>query len=585
MASTADTTNIISEWKDQLKDLLLPDFDSSHMKEELGGGHYCETSIVCQDGVSFVAKKIHNSVFSKDEFRSHFAADCLLMGKLRHPNIVQFLGVLIEDDSSPPILVTELFPLNLTTCLLSYPEIPSHSKYTILLETAVGLSYLHDQLTPPLVHGHLCPSNILLTGGMHVKISDCVRFGVGTPSPPNSPYQPPEETVAEAGDIFSMGDIMIHVILQKDVSPLDYKHHRNPENKNEPMILSEIKRRDRFLSEIEESHQLKELILKCLEEDVEDRPTAKDLVSELSTIVKDYKPEYQNILEMFVALGQLSLMKESVESLEGVINSKEEEIDALKAQMEPLKEDLTAKDDEIASQKEEMDSYKKALQSKEKRIKAQETGVRSKEALIKAKDREIAAKKQAVAAKESLLKSAQKRIDVLEQHVKSSYRKAGSNPHLPSLPSISESSFGSSGSSSSSSHHHHHHHHQQASPESSNRPSSGDSGLRAPRPYRGTSSSPDGFQFKSSTLGRLSTATSTKEDPKLAEILAHRQRKVQGRGTEGGDMTMSPQTMRKRAYMANSSSSSSTTPELRKILQKRKSVVEYEEEEEGEGSI
>lgn len=557
MASTADSTNISQEWKECLKDLVFPEPDPKSVKEEyLGSGLYGDTSIFNHNGVSYAAKKVNISVFSKDEFRKKFAPGCLQLSRLRHPHVAQFLGVLITDSFTPPILFTELYPLSLTTCFQRYPEIPDYSKYLILLEVSLGLRYLH-QLPIPVIHGHLCPNNILLTEGLHVKISDSVRFGLETSTPSNSPYQPPEEGQVEAGDVFCLGDVVLHIILQKEVSPLEYKHHRNPANVNEPFILTEVNRRERFLIEVEETHQLKTLVLRCLDEEPEKRPTAHEVSNELSVCVKQYKPEYQNILDMFMALGQLSLMKETVSGMSETVIAKDDEIEAIKMQMEPFKLEVQAKEEVITTLKEEMDSYKQALQSKEGRVKAYETGIRAKEALIKAKDREIAAKKQVITTKESLLKSANKRIQVLEKHRRTS-RKKGGPPPLPELPS--EPKYRESNSI-------------QSSPESIK----SDGGLKPSKFYRGPLTSPqrgDGPKIqRSNSIGQATNQT----DPRLAKILARQHQKLDDldcvhdkKPLENGGQKEEPE----RPVWRRSRTMDSTTPELKKILQKRKSFVE-----------
>ena len=502
MASNADVMSIASEWKEELKDLLMDDFDASDIKEELGHGLYGETFVVSMNGVSYLTKKIHVGIFSKDEFRNSFTHDCLLLRQLRHPHLAQFLGVQIEDSlASPPLLISELYPLSLSSCLQKYPEMPPHSKFNILLETAIGVDYLHS-LSPPVVHGHLNPNNILLTEGLHVKIADYVRFGLDVSPVPNSPYQAPEEVQGEAGDVFSLGDILLHVALQREPSPLEYKHHRNMVNKNEPVILSEIKRREHFLTEVDDDNVLKGLVLQCLEEEPSERPTPKTLVEELDAIVKEHEPEYHNILEMFVALGQLALMKETVSSHEETVKGKLEEIEALKQQIELLNGLVGTKESAITAIQEEMDGYKQALQSKEGRIKANETTVRAKEALLKAKDREVAAKKQVLVSKEALLKAAHKRIAALEQFVKAS-RKKGGNPPPFSLP-VETRFVNGHGSMPLS-------------------PDSGSSGHSQtfPRPYRGSTSPMhnDGFRTLQHTNNKVA-------DPQLAKILARRQKTI-----------------------------------------------------------
>lgn len=558
MASNADVTSIASKWKEQLKSLVMPEFATDSVAVSLGGGRYGETSMVTQNGASYLAKKIHISIFSKDEFRNVFVHDCLLLSQLRHPHVAQFLGVHIVDSFSPPVLVSEMYPLSLSTCLQKYPEIPTHSKYTVLLETAVGIDYLHG-LSPPVVHGSLTPNNILLTEGLHVKIADCVRFGLNISPASNSPYQAPEGGRAKPGDLFSLGDIMLHIALQREPSPLEYKHHRNIENENEPVILSEIKRREFFLNEVEDTHLLKELILSCLEEEPSKRPPVKAIIQELNKIVKGQEPEHSNILEMFMALGQLSLVKDSVLSHEETVKAKEEEIEALKEQMEPLNADIAAKEAVVEAVKEEMAGYKQALQSKEGRIKAHEIGVRAKEALIKAKDREIAAKKQVLATREALLRSANKRIAVLEQHVKSS-RKKGGNPIPMVFPSEPRS--------------------QPLSPVNST-PTPSQGSPRAPivHPYRGTKAS--ALPNDGSRVQRQSSMQS--EDPELANILARRQKKINSNmesihekhedssnvRQEGDSSNVKPM-LRKRSKTVDVPAST----ELKNILQRRKSFIE-----------
>ena len=558
MASNADVTSIASKWKEQLTSLLMPEFDTDSVSVSLGGGRYGETSMVMQNGASYLAKKIHISIFSKDEFRNEFVHDCLLLSQLRHPHVAQFLGVHIVDSFTSPILISEMYPLSLGTCLQKYPEMPTHSKYTVLLETAVGVDYLHG-LSPPVVHGSLSPGNILLTEGLHVKIADCARFGLNISPASNSPYQAPEEGQAEPGDLFSLGDIMLHIALQREPSPLEYKHHRNIENENEPVILTEIKRRESFLSEVEDTHLLKELILSCLDEEPSKRPPVRSVIQELNEIVKGQDPQYSNVLEMFMALGQLSLMKDSVLSHEETVKAKEEEIEALKEQMEPLNADIAAKDDVVMAVKEEMEGYKQALQSKEGRIKAHETGVRAKEALIKAKDREIAAKKQVLATKEALLRSANKRIAVLEQHVKSS-RKKGGNPVPVVFPTEPRSQPPLSQPLS-----------QPLSPVNSTSPSHGSPRPPVTHPYRGTKAS--ALPNDGSRMPRHSSKQQS-EDPDLAKILARRQKKINSNmdcihEKQPGDSDAKP-ILRKRSKTVDVPASA----ELKNILQRRKSYIE-----------
>ena len=101
------------------------------------------------------------------------------MSTLRHPHIVQFLGVCCFPDSRPPALVMERLLTSLHDLLA--PEIecqPSPlSFFTLGLKSSVvhniacGLTYLHER-SPPVIHRDLSARNVLLNSEMVAKIAD-----------------------------------------------------------------------------------------------------------------------------------------------------------------------------------------------------------------------------------------------------------------------------------------------------------------------------------------------------------------------------------------------------------------------------
>ena len=96
---------------------------------------------------------------------------CTLLTKLRHENIVRFLGLSYQDGSLFPQVVSEYVPYNLALLLEEVDDIPLVVKRSILCDVAKGLDYLHGQ-RPAVVHRCLTAYNILLNSAMTAKIAD-----------------------------------------------------------------------------------------------------------------------------------------------------------------------------------------------------------------------------------------------------------------------------------------------------------------------------------------------------------------------------------------------------------------------------
>ena len=90
------------------------------------------------------------------------------MSCLRHPNIVQFLGVCF---SPLPMLVTEKLEGNLRDLLETVQNIPLILKWSLLEDIARGLHYLHTY-NPVIIHGDLTARNVLYTSSLTGKIAD-----------------------------------------------------------------------------------------------------------------------------------------------------------------------------------------------------------------------------------------------------------------------------------------------------------------------------------------------------------------------------------------------------------------------------
>ena len=261
-----------------------------------------------------------------------FVDECLRHSKLRHPNIVQFIGIHFTPGNQIPILVMELMHLSLASALEQCPNIPSHVKNSILLDVSLGLHYLHTQ-TPPVIHRDLTARNVLLSESMRAKIADlgvarivdmnCAQMSLRMTTTPGTPcYMPPEAFVAEPIygtklDVFSLGNLVLHVSIQDWPIPLTGIVCPHPDHPGQFVAITEVERRVKYLDRMGETHPLWSLTTRCLQNDPRLRPTTTEIVKEIHMIVTNESTPYVNNLQM---LYDIHSKVEEIESLQKEID-------------------------------------------------------------------------------------------------------------------------------------------------------------------------------------------------------------------------------------------------------------------------
>ena len=241
-----------------------------------------------------------------------FEEECRLLAQMRHPHIVQFVGVYFEEGSRVPILVMEFLPTTLARCIDTYGVLPEEVSYSILHDVALGLYHLHSQ-TPPIVHRDLSANNVLLASNMTAKISD---LGVArilnltpqqmsrmTRAPGTSAYMPPEVMRVNPRydariDEFSYGILMIHVLSGRWPLPVCEAARPDPRNPDQLIPVSEADRREEYLRDIGNTHPLMDLILRCVSNNPVRRARAAEIVQQLAGMVRQFPPSFADIVEM-----------------------------------------------------------------------------------------------------------------------------------------------------------------------------------------------------------------------------------------------------------------------------------------------
>ena len=235
----------------------------------LGKGGWGEVKVAGFRGLKVAAKCLYEIIISPHNIRK-FSREMNIASKLRHPNLLQFIGATTEGN---PIILTELMPTSLRKELetggLAYPAILS-----ISLDVACALNYLHLFKPHPILHRDVSSANVLLQGsgfgGWRAKVSDYGTVSLQplarTCNPGNPVYSAPESPYprqhSPSMDVFSYGVLLIEMVLCQ--FPEEDKSLREAQ-------IKAIKRL-----------ALKNLIERCLIENYKQRPKMFDIIKEIN---------------------------------------------------------------------------------------------------------------------------------------------------------------------------------------------------------------------------------------------------------------------------------------------------------------
>ena len=252
----------------------------------IGSGAYGSVEEVAIPGAICAAKKIHD--FFQDTAAistatTQFIRECQLMSTLRHPHIVQFLGVCFFPGSRLPALVMERLLTSLHDLLdpevhpppppnAPKPFFPLCLKESILCDVANGLTYLHER-SPPIIHRDLSGKNVLLNTALVAKIADLgvarivphvTAAATMTKGPGAIIYMPPEAMENKPGDeklpfqernkkskydvsidVFSFGVVAIFTLSQTFPCNLLAPTYRN--ERRQIVGRSELERREHYM--------------------------------------------------------------------------------------------------------------------------------------------------------------------------------------------------------------------------------------------------------------------------------------------------------------------------------------------------
>ncbi|KAL3326688.1 hypothetical protein AABB24_037398 [Solanum stoloniferum] len=201
-----------------VEDLVIP-WNDLVLKERIGAGSFGTVHRADWNGSDVAVKILMEQDFHAEQYKE-FLQEVAIMKRLRHPNIVLFMGAVTE----PPNLsiVTEYLSRGSLYRLLHKPGarevLDERRRLCMAYDVAKGMNYLHKR-KPPVVHRDLKSPNLLVDKKYTVKVCDfglsrlkantflSSKSAAGTPE-----WMAPEvlrdEPSNEKSDIYSFGVIL-----------------------------------------------------------------------------------------------------------------------------------------------------------------------------------------------------------------------------------------------------------------------------------------------------------------------------------------------------------------------------------------
>ena len=303
--------NVMDQFRADLEPHILRDIsevsvDICHPSSGFRVGSDASVIELNWHGTYCVGKVLHSVFFQDSEpsgmqhILTKFCKEISLLKELKHPNIVQFLGLYYRQSSPIPIMVMEKMECNLTELLDTYKigSIPEYKAYGILNDVIKGLVYLHE--VKEVAHRDLSSNNILVTSYLCAKIADLgsarvlnkpggwnksmqltIQPGTQDFMPPEALEDPPRYGLSV--DVFSFGCVIIHLITHQWPRPVGQTSRGK--------IISENERRQKFIERMGFNHPLFSVVERCLHDDANGRPSSKQILELLESIANKQQLE------------------------------------------------------------------------------------------------------------------------------------------------------------------------------------------------------------------------------------------------------------------------------------------------------
>ena len=403
---------------------------------KLGSGSDATVFEVDWNGTVCAAKRLHeilledHSAGGVAKLIGNFEAECLTWSKLRHPGVVQFLGVHMDRRSRLPVLVMEKMDTSLRTYLEDHTQeqFPLHQKTFVLRQVTQALAYLHSQ-NPPLVHHDLSPNNVLLNVDSFVtKVSDFGMSRAINPSAftrkssikgtlafmaPEALHDPPRYN--EKLDVFSFGNVVISTLPHEWPNPGPPTRYHG----DQLVGLSELHRREHYVVKftVQEKQLFLPLVRQCLENRPDKRPSSVMLVQELKRIESTFPRDSHVVAPIEYLRLQLSAKEEECRGKDEAMKKKNEDLKENDIAMRAMQAEIQ----QLRSQEEECRQKDEAMKEKDvliselrKQLAAKEAECRLKNEIYREMGRSLRLKDEAIRSKDEVIRKKDEALKEME---------------------------------------------------------------------------------------------------------------------------------------------------------------------------